>query len=145
MLCPRDKTSLTEQRYEAHVQVDACGTCGGMWLDDGELEAIQESRERDHRRDLDAMPDLVGAVGAHAEPGACPKCGAVMESREYAHCSRIVVDVCPEGHGIWLDGGELRALEIFFEKAKLSANTEDEGLWAMRSFWVSLKGLFRKK
>ena len=143
--CPRDGTTLTEQRYEAHVDVDACATCGGLWLDDGKLEAIQESHERDYRKDLDTMAETVGPVGDHPAGAACPICGKAMDNREYAHVSRVTVDVCTEGHGIWLDGGELRALEIFFEKAKLAANTEEEGLWAMRSFWVSLKNLFRKK
>ena len=144
MKCPRDGSALTEQQYEASVSVDACGMCGGVWLDRGELEAIQEHRDRDHARDLVRLPDLLGAIGAHAGPTACPKCGTTMETGEYAHCSRVLVDVCPDGHGMWLDGGELRALEVFFEKAKDEANTEDEGLWAMRSFWVSLRGLFKK-
>jgi Zn-finger nucleic acid-binding protein len=143
--CPRDGTNLAEQRYEAAVMVDVCLTCAGVWLDERKLEAIQESRERDYRRDLDTMAETVGPIGEHAPGARCPQCSVAMDNREYAHCSRVTVDVCPEGHGIWLDGGELRALEMFFEKAKLSANTEDEGLWALRSFWVSLKTLFHKK
>ena len=145
MKCPRDGSPLQEMRYEAHVDVDACTTCGGVWLDDGELEAIQESRERDHTKDLAGMPEMVGPVGVHGEPGKCPKCDKTMEAREYAHCSRISIDVCVEGHGVWVDGGELKALEGFFEKAKDEANAEDAGLWAMRSFWVSIKNLFGKK
>jgi len=145
MTCPRDGTHLAQQRYEAQVTVDVCPTCAGMWLDDGELEAIQESHERDYRRDLDTMADAVGPIADHAPGARCPKCNTPLEAREYAHCSKIQIDVCPEGHGLWLDGGELRAIELFFEKAKQSANTEDEGLWALRSFWVSLKNLFQKK
>jgi len=144
MNCPRDGGALTAQRYEASIQVDACGRCGGVWLDDGELEAIQASTERDYTRELERMDELAGEVPKHGTAAKCPKCGSEMAAREYAHCSRIVIDVCPEGHGVWLDGGELKALEVFFEANKQRANSEDDALWVARSFWVSLKGLFRR-
>jgi Zn-finger nucleic acid-binding protein len=37
----------------------------------------------------------------------CPKCGTMMRERERGD---VIMDVCPEGHGIWLDGGELERL-----------------------------------
>jgi Zn-finger nucleic acid-binding protein len=146
MQCPRDGSPLSEQRYEADIQVDACAACGGVWLDDGELEAIQESAERDYTKDIERMPELIGPKAARSEGLlACPKCGAEMAAQEYAHCSAVVIDVCPEGHGVWLDGGELRALEVFFERARREARSEDAALWAVRGFWVSLKARFRGK
>jgi Zn-finger nucleic acid-binding protein len=144
MNCPRDGGALTQQRYEESIQVDACGRCGGVWLDEGELAAIEASTERDYSKELERMDELAGETPKHAGIAKCPKCGAEMAAREYAHSSRIVIDVCPEGHGVWLDGGELKALEVFFEASKKRANSEDEPLWIARSFWVSLKGLFKK-
>ena len=37
----------------------------------------------------------------------CPKCGAMMRERERGD---VIMDVCPSGDGIWLDGGELERL-----------------------------------
>ncbi|HXH23234.1 MAG TPA: zf-TFIIB domain-containing protein [Dehalococcoidia bacterium] len=37
----------------------------------------------------------------------CPKCGAPMRERERGD---VIMDVCPSGHGIWLDSGELERL-----------------------------------
>lgn len=37
----------------------------------------------------------------------CPKCGAELEERDVEH---VKVDVCPNGHGTWLDAGELELL-----------------------------------
>lgn len=37
----------------------------------------------------------------------CPKCNTLMRERERGD---VIMDVCPEGHGIWLDGGELERL-----------------------------------
>lgn len=38
--CPRDGAKLVEQTLEK-VSVDICPTCNGIWLDSGELEAIE--------------------------------------------------------------------------------------------------------
>jgi hypothetical protein len=40
-----------------------------------------------------------------------------MDVRPYGMGSQIVIDVCPEGCGIWLDGGELEALERLYEQS----------------------------
>ena len=68
----------------------------------------------------------------------CPKCGAEMSYREYAYCSQIVIDVCPKCEGIWLDEGEIKTLEIFFEQSRIEAAV------IRRGFWKSLMSLFWK-
>ena len=40
----------------------------------------------------------------------CPKCQDTMTREPYSGESAILVDRCPNGHGIWLDDGELGAL-----------------------------------
>lgn len=37
--CPRDNGKLAEVTFEG-VQIDICETCGGAWLDAGELETL---------------------------------------------------------------------------------------------------------
>jgi uncharacterized protein len=38
--CPRgDETKLVEETFQ-HLKIDRCPTCGGVWLDPGELEQI---------------------------------------------------------------------------------------------------------
>ena len=68
----------------------------------------------------------------------CPLCNIEMESREYAHCSQIQIDVCPDCHGIWLDKGELEELEIFFERSHVE--TSD----IRRAFFAGLRLLHLK-
>jgi hypothetical protein len=43
-LCPRDGAALS-QVTERGVHVDTCPTCGGVWLDKGELESILQHDE----------------------------------------------------------------------------------------------------
>ncbi|HZK78526.1 MAG TPA: zf-TFIIB domain-containing protein [Gemmatimonadaceae bacterium] len=40
--CPRCGIDLVERDHNG-VKIDQCATCGGMWLDRGELEIIEES------------------------------------------------------------------------------------------------------
>ena len=37
----------------------------------------------------------------------CPKCGASLEERKF---HTMIIDVCPECQGTWLDAGELEML-----------------------------------
>ena len=39
--CPRCGTPLEEQQRDS-VKIDVCPNCGGMWLDKGELEMLQQ-------------------------------------------------------------------------------------------------------
>lgn len=39
--CPKCGASLTERDHHG-VKIDQCAECGGMWLDKGELELIEE-------------------------------------------------------------------------------------------------------
>ncbi len=135
MKCPRDQIELQSQTYEADIEVGACPSCGGMWLERGELEAIEETKEHDYSEELARMPDLGYnayelAMQKTGRTILCPKCGDEMESREYARCSQVMIDVCPVCHGIWLDKGEIEALEIFFERSRLEARDMRRGFFA---------------
>ncbi len=39
--CPRCGHDLSERDHNG-VKIDQCGSCGGMWLDKGELELIEQ-------------------------------------------------------------------------------------------------------
>jgi len=134
MDCPRDKAKLFPANYEDGVFTDACPKCKGMFLDRGELEKIEEVRERDWSEMAGRMPDVIAGAFERARQKAgseilCPRCGSEMETREYAYCSLVMINKCVRCGGIWLDGGEIEALEIFYER---------ERAWARRGFLGSL-------
>jgi Zn-finger nucleic acid-binding protein len=141
--CPRDGAYLVETRYEADVEVDQCPTCRGIFLDEGELLRIQQTVERDYRREKNEAPEWTAraydAAAARAEaPLECPDCGLAMEREEYARTSQIYVDICPDCLGVWLDAGELEALEVFFERAQSEAPVQVP-------WWVRLGLLLRRR
>ena len=44
MDCPRCKGKLHAQTYD-EVNIDRCDTCGGIWLDQGELELLTKHEQ----------------------------------------------------------------------------------------------------
>ena len=43
------------------------------------------------------------------EPVTCPKCGITMREREKGD---VIIDICPQCRGVWLDAGELEKLSV---------------------------------
>ena len=143
MKCPTDNSVLESSVYEEDIEVDICPSCRGLWLDKGELEQIEETQERDYSEELKLIPNLVGPAYEMARQKklpeiCCPKCGAGMSRREYAYCSQVMIDVCVKCEGIWLDRGEIEALEMFFERSRMDASD------IRRGFWRSLIAVFRQ-
>ncbi len=141
MQCPIDSEVLHKITYEGGIETERCSSCGGLWLDHRELEAIQNLREHDYREELATITDSFEkshkmALARHEESLSCPSCQQEMEKREYAYCSQIMIDVCPSCRGVWLHDDEIRELEIFFERA--AAKTED----IRKGFFAGLKLLF---
>jgi Zn-finger nucleic acid-binding protein len=145
MRCPRDGAELKARIYEANVEIDECPTCKGTFLDQGELERIQAAVEKDHRKELAEPVDSVRAEMAAEREEAlplvdCPKCGESMERRRYGLGSQTVIDACPQGHGLWLDRGELEELERFYERSQ--GEVEIPLMWRI---WAAVKGRVAKK
>lgn len=90
-----------EQEQVRGVTVDVCPNCTGTWLDRGELRRVLGDRK---------LADyLTKAIGTRSESRmVCPRCGGLMDHK---HAEGLVVDVCVECHGVWLDPGELEGLE----------------------------------
>jgi Zn-finger nucleic acid-binding protein len=142
MRCPRDGAELAARIYEANVEIDECPSCKGCFLDQGELERIQAAVEKEHQGELPKRPDSVREELAAERQEAlalvpCPKCGLTMERRRYGLGSQTVIDACPEGHGLWLDGGELAELEAFYERSQ--GEVEIPLTWRI---WAAVKGTF---
>lgn len=80
MNCPKDETPMRERERETVagevVVMDVCPTCGGLWLDKGELEKLSASEERyygrgeqSRRRDDDDDGGFLGGGGRQGRRG----------------------------------------------------------------------------
>lgn len=149
--CPVDDFTLTQEKYEG-VTIDVCPHCSGVWLDAGELEAIEAAQTIDFRDvptggAMDAVRAAEGMAAAKSEaPRNCVVCNSGLEQKEYAFASQVIIDQCPKGHGMWLDKNELARLEMFYEDEetldKIIASIEDDGK-GLGGFFTKLWGRMR--
>ena len=139
MNCPIDNTILEKKIYEGDVEIDMCNICAGIWLDKGELEAIQQLRENNYKQAhterhlMSSQIKNAYHLGTKPEDRKlnCPKCSQTLIQKEYGYASLILIDVCTNNtcQGIWLDKGELQALEIYYEhlQNQNKKSTHEEG------------------
>ncbi|MFH2054559.1 MAG: zf-TFIIB domain-containing protein [bacterium] len=87
------------------VELDYCLSCGGIWLDTGELGLLL-GEERLARELL--APFL---TQGSSKPGdrKCPICTERMQTVTTT-APAVELDLCEQGHGIWFDRGELHEI-----------------------------------
>ena len=85
------------------VEIDYCIECGGIWLDAGELEILLEEPEKVEKVLRNAIPVPKTSDSFRK----CPICLKKMEEIELGIESKIYIDRCKSGHGLWFDRGEL--------------------------------------
>ncbi|WP_005033220.1 zf-TFIIB domain-containing protein [Holophaga foetida] len=116
--CPKCGMELLEFCYQT-IRIDQCSSCDGIWLDKGELEAVERAKkgmllsEELNTRWIQARERLRAATpGELAERQAlshqrCPRCHVELEEvQEHG----VSVDRCTQCGGVWLDAGEINAL-----------------------------------
>ncbi|PCC73303.1 Transcription factor zinc-finger [Nannocystis exedens] len=116
--CPGCGEPLQATAARHGVEFDTCGTCGGIWLDAGELEALTSGLDPIPGTGAQNEADLRARVPAPAPREAdiryreCPRCREVMNRRNFGTISGVIVDECRH-HGLFLDAGELEEVEAF--------------------------------
>ncbi len=103
--CPKCSTVLDRQLV-AQVEVDLCPSCGGIWLDRGELQRLHQSAQL---ADVDVLKRFAGEnrrvpPTSRAVKLPCPVCEGRLVALELGE---VAIDVCDACRGIWLDRGEL--------------------------------------
>lgn len=117
MDCPKCIGKLEDHTIE-DLDVYCCFVCEGLWFDAGELEEVlkRDSKDFDY---IDVGQEEYSGAEVKAEGidlskklGKCPRCtdGTVMKKAPYEKNHKVMIDICPKGHGIWLDGGEIQQL-----------------------------------
>ena len=109
MRCPtcHDVAIVVEHN---RIELDYCVRCRGVWFDSGELELLLEPLQGEGSQL--AMSSLLSQpqtrTREHKRP--CPICQKTMRKITVGDAPKILIDICPEGHGLWFDGGELDQL-----------------------------------
>jgi Zn-finger nucleic acid-binding protein len=117
MTCPHCRVPLVAGRTISTV-VQACGHCGGVWLDNAASQRILRSFDGDavmlaHAADAHADAPYAATIGV----ALCPDCGAELQ-RVGVEAARAFVDIC-KLHGTWFNRGDLALVSQAFEVMRL--------------------------
>jgi len=117
--CPRCSTGM-DQLELGGKRVRRCAPCGGLWVDKDTLQEICNGHEdQEAVLGFNTAPTGADAVGkAPRVYVACPECGKLMNRRNFAGCSGVIVDWC-KTHGCWFDHNELRRIVLFIRDGGL--------------------------
>ena len=88
------------------LDLSRCAACQGIFLNAGQLAVITQ----------DGNPATIPEAMGHNEDSddtplrSCPDCRVMMQPTK-SQSSKVVLDVCPQCHGLWLDQGELSQID----------------------------------
>jgi len=110
------------------IEIEACPKCKGIFLDRDELRSLKDESTKGSWQTLRWMDDEVEAIEkAKAIPSkrACPKCSNANFISTCFGDSKIILDWCPNCHGVWLDRQEFQEV-LQYMTDKLNTLTSDE-------------------
>lgn len=106
MICPLCKEAMIVVEHE-RIELDYCVECHGVWFDAGELALMLKSLA------LPATQFSMDHIMALEEENVaekkrrCPLCRKKMKKVMIGQDPRVLIDACPDGEGLWFDGGEV--------------------------------------
>ena len=109
MDCPRCKLEMHTQNIKepsGEIEIDICSHCNGTWYDQGELNDL-EKLVKPVFVEVRKIPNEYDQLTALS----CPKCKVVMKKAEHPRDVNVILDYCEGCSGIWLDRGELTAIQ----------------------------------
>jgi uncharacterized protein len=106
MKCPVDKADMIVVEHR-RIELDYCLRCSGVWFDSGELDLLI-SVLRAGGADLQDAGHLEPETARTTQSRRrCPICKRKMEKVWLGKEPKALIDKCPQGDGLWFDGGEL--------------------------------------
>ncbi|MDY7225604.1 zf-TFIIB domain-containing protein [Hyalangium rubrum] len=108
MNCPRCDKVMAEEQLEPEVRTLRCPQCQGRWVEGQDLRVLEQTvdmRVVEWRR-LPSEELQVREI-------ACPRCqpAAMLKKVKSERDRRVLLDVCERCQGVWLDKGELEAIQ----------------------------------
>jgi Zn-finger nucleic acid-binding protein len=97
-------TSVLDKARVGDVEVDLCPSCGGLWLDHGEIERLGRGKTDDVSRLRTALTGTQTPEPASDTTTACPACPGQLK---VVTLGPLDIEYCGKCHGIFLDRGEL--------------------------------------
>jgi Zn-finger nucleic acid-binding protein len=109
--------------------IHECPACGGLWVSNTTFQEIcadQEQQQWVMGYDFESQAANSAELPRSGRTYIpCPECGKLMNRRQFAGCSGVIVDWC-KPHGTWFDRDELKRIVQFILGGGLSKSRERE-------------------
>lgn len=102
MDCPVCKEPMIVLELK-EIEIDYCSSCGGIWLDAGELALLLEDTEKKDR----LLSSFTVDDRSKEKGRKCPICSKRMEKVLSGIDKKVRIDRCRKKDGLWFDRGEL--------------------------------------
>jgi Zn-finger nucleic acid-binding protein len=129
--CPRCSAELIGHLL-GETLLDECNGCGGVWIQAAAFDKLIKSRDEQATvlsgsgpyLELEAYSSRAGALETPRYL-PCPECAQLMNRKNFANSSGVIVDVC-KPHGVWFDRDELGRIIQFVMKGGLDESRRRE-------------------
>ena len=126
LLCPRCECDLDKCAVGKHI-LHSCNQCGGLWVGKNSFQDIC-TQEEEQEAVLGYEPPESPQSTARKPRRAyipCPECKKLMNHKNFAHSSGIILDWCRD-HGSWFDRHELHRIVAFIRNGGMRKAREWE-------------------
>ena len=105
MFCPNCQKELIVVERD-NIELDYCPFCKGFWFDNREWDLLCEGLSLNSGKPIGSLYSI---PKVHVKEGI-KKCPICSKSMEKFLAYNIVLDRCPDKHGVWFDEGEVSRL-----------------------------------
>lgn len=109
--CPACKDPRLALKADRGAAYSVCPDCAGLFVGESQLYKYIEAVTQDIGAAQAFVSLLEDALARDAPDGshlrACPVCRADLERFGFGEHPMSIADRCPQGHGLWLDDGDL--------------------------------------
>lgn len=110
--CGKEMVNYEIRKIAGTLSYDSCESCGGLWLDRGELDKMAYQVEGDvefcSEEEIEKNSETTKK---------CPRCnGMPLHKVKFLGASDIQLDRCRNCGGFWLDGGKLQQIDEYLTK-----------------------------
>ena len=106
MNCPACREPMVVLELD-EVEIDHCLSCGGIWLDGGELELLLGNSAEKNK----LLASFQAVQNTKEKVRNCPICSKRMDKVLYGGGDKqVCIDKCRHNDGLWFDLGELEEI-----------------------------------
>ncbi len=115
------------------VLIQHCSKCDGIFIKENIMKQLIDKQTVDRKKFDYLMIRFIKknprhAIETNAKYKNCPVCKKMMQRYNYGAISGVILDRCVQGHGIWLDAGELKQIIEWKYHGGTSKDKQDTSL-----------------